>query len=84
VIAQFNLACNYRDGKGVAKDMTQAAYWYRKAAEQGDADAQNSLAIRYELGEGVPKDLDQALFWYRKAAAQGSPQATRSLERLKK
>jgi TPR repeat protein len=33
----------YSDGKGVAKDEVQAVTWFRKAAEQGDADAQASL-----------------------------------------
>ncbi len=27
----------YKNGKEVDKDFKQAVYWYRKAAEQGDA-----------------------------------------------
>ena len=34
----------YAHGQGVQQDYTQAAFWYRQAAEQGDADAQNSLS----------------------------------------
>ena len=45
--------------------------WYRTAAEQGYADAQNNLGVCYETGAGVPKDLVQAASWYRKAAEQG-------------
>jgi len=30
----------YRKGKGVPKNKAEAVKWYRKAAEQGDADAQ--------------------------------------------
>ena len=33
----------YGDGRGVAQDDAQAVAWYRKAAEQGDAAAQNNL-----------------------------------------
>ena len=48
---------------------------YRKAADQGDSDAQNNLGNMYYNGEGVPKDAVQAGSWYRKAAGQGHPLA---------
>ena len=35
--AQLILGIMYAKGEGVAKDNTQALYWYRKAAEQGSA-----------------------------------------------
>ncbi|MGA2086912.1 MAG: tetratricopeptide repeat protein [Terracidiphilus sp.] len=47
----------------------------RKAAEQGDANAQFNLGASYDLGQGVPQDFAQAAFWYRKAAEQGNPNA---------
>jgi acyl carrier protein len=50
---------------------TEAAKWYRKAAEQGDATAQCQLGSLYQEGMGVSKDYNEALKWYRKAAAQG-------------
>jgi TPR repeat protein len=34
----------YEGGRGVSKDVTQAIAWYRKAAEQGDAEAKENLA----------------------------------------
>ena len=34
----------------------EAAKWYRKAAEGGDAAAQNNLAILYDSGKGVAHD----------------------------
>ena len=37
---QGSLALDYDLGKGVPKDMTEAAKWYRKAAEQGVVFAQ--------------------------------------------
>ncbi|HCZ15682.1 MAG: Sel1 repeat protein [Candidatus Accumulibacter phosphatis] len=33
----------YQNGKGVAKSDAEAAAWYRKAAEQGDANAIRNL-----------------------------------------
>jgi TPR repeat protein len=40
----FYLAQTYRDGRGVSKDETEAAYWFTKAAKQGLAQARNELA----------------------------------------
>ena len=33
----------YENGEGVKQDDREAAKWYRKAAEQGNADAQKAL-----------------------------------------
>jgi TPR repeat protein len=49
-VAQNNLAGLYRDGQGVSKDYVQAASWYRKAAEQGVAEAQSNLGAAYRFG----------------------------------
>ena len=61
-------------------DAAEAMRWYRKAAEQGHADAQYQLGSHYELGIGVKKDLDAALKWYHKAAEQGHRLAQSSEE----
>ena len=45
--------------------------WYRLAAEQGDAQAQNNLGLMYDAGQGVPQVNAEALKWYRLAAEQG-------------
>ena len=37
--AQNHLGFMYYTGEGVAQDYQEAAKWFRKAAEQGDADA---------------------------------------------
>lgn len=73
--AQFALGNAYADGNGVSKNLTQAAVWYRKAAEQGNAKAQNSLGVLYCTGDGVEKDKKQAVQWYHKAAKQGNGSA---------
>jgi TPR repeat protein len=49
----------------------QAAAWFRKAAEQGDAGAQAQLGISYTLGQGVAQNDGQAFQWLSKAAEHG-------------
>jgi hypothetical protein len=61
----------YANGQGVCRDDIMAAAWYRLAADQGDASAQNNLGIMYANGQGVPQDDEQAVHWYRLAAEQG-------------
>jgi hypothetical protein len=45
---------------------------FGKAADRGDAFAQNALGVMYTNGLGVEKNYEQALAWYRKAADQGN------------
>ena len=66
-------------GSGVPQDYEKAAVWYRKAAEQGNADAQNSLGVCYAKGSGVPQDDFEAVRWYRKAAEQGNANAQNNM-----
>jgi TPR repeat protein len=40
VTAQIALADIYEEGRGVPQDLAQAVKWYRKAAEQGNPQAQ--------------------------------------------
>ena len=55
----------YENGQGVAQNYAEAVKWYRKAAEQGYAEAQFNLGVMYETGEGVAQDYAEALKWYR-------------------
>jgi TPR repeat protein len=41
--AQYCVGASYRDGKGVTQDYKEAAKWFRKAAEKGDASAKEAL-----------------------------------------
>ena len=61
----------YYGGNGKQTDYSEAVEWFRKAAEQGHAGAQNNLGVCYENGRGVLKDYSEAVKWYRKAAEQG-------------
>ena len=73
VFAQLDLASVYRFGRfGVTPNSTEAATWYRRAAEQGSAIGEVNLAGMYERGEGVTQSFGEAAKWYRRAGAQGS------------
>lgn len=72
----------YYFGYGVPKSLEKAAYWFKKAAEQGDAGAQYSLGACYYLGYGVPKSREKAVYWYKKAAEQGLQEAKDALRAL--
>jgi TPR repeat protein len=72
---ELELAAAYFAGRGVPKDLAQAAYWYRNAADQGNPAAQVYLGYLYSVGLGVPQDTAEAIRWYRRAASSNSPLA---------
>lgn len=72
---ELKMASAYLAGRGVAKDPVQAAYWFRKAADQGDPEAQNEMGYLYTWGIGVDKDAGQAFRWFARAAGGGWQQA---------
>ena len=43
--AQYNLGFMYQNGEGVPEYDAEAVKWFRLAADQGDARAQNTLGI---------------------------------------
>ncbi|MDL2272207.1 sel1 repeat family protein [Desulfovibrio sp. OttesenSCG-928-I05] len=81
-LSQLHLCRAYINGEGVAEDLSKAAQWCQKSAEQGNGFAQELLAFMYERGAGVEKDRSAAIRWYQKAAANGNEAAQKSLERL--
>lgn len=48
-----------------------AVKWYRRAAEQGNAEAQGNLGLMYLDGKGVLQDNIRAYIWLHTAASQG-------------
>jgi uncharacterized protein len=54
----------------VPQDYAEAAKWYRKAAEQGNASAQAALGGMYANGDGVPQDYVKAHKWFNLAASR--------------
>ena len=65
----------YDMGQGVRQDYAEAVKWYRLAADQGLADAQDNLGQTYDQGQGVQQDFIEAMKWLRKAADQGFDRA---------
>jgi TPR repeat protein len=65
----YFLGFSYISGKGVPQDYIQAGVWFRRAAFQGDADAQFSFRLLNAEGAGVPQSFAEAYFWLDVAAA---------------
>jgi hypothetical protein len=76
---ELQLAGDYIAGRGVPKDAERSAYWYRKAADQGDPAAQAELGYFYSSGIGVQADQAEAAKWYGRAMAGGSQTAKLNL-----
>ncbi|KAG0228765.1 hypothetical protein BGW42_002007, partial [Actinomortierella wolfii] len=62
-------------GEFTKKNVENSAWWYRKAAERGNATAQLILGELYENGQGVDANDREASTWYRKAAVHGVTKA---------
>src|SRR6516165_7258834 len=77
--AQYEIAVRFGEGRGVARDERQAAYWLDLAAKQGLAPAQFRLGGYHEKGIGVKKDFAAARDLYLAAAAKGNGKAMHNL-----
>jgi TPR repeat protein len=55
------------------RNYVQATEWFRKAAENGYAPAQQILAWMYFTGKGVRQDYEVAAHWLQLAAHSGDP-----------
>ena len=75
-----SVGCLYAFGRGVSKDEAEAVKWYRKAAEQGFADAQRNVGVMYAKGDGVVKDEVEAYKWMLLAGAQGEENAKKDIQ----
>eukprot|EP00747_Dinoflagellata_sp_TGD_P178644 gnl/TRDRNA2_/TRDRNA2_27956_c0_seq1.p2 gnl/TRDRNA2_/TRDRNA2_27956_c0~~gnl/TRDRNA2_/TRDRNA2_27956_c0_seq1.p2 ORF type:complete len:118 (+),score=38.52 gnl/TRDRNA2_/TRDRNA2_27956_c0_seq1:404-757(+) len=74
----------YEFGKGgVEVNYEEAAKWYRKAAEQGNAGGQRGLGYMYELGRGgLQQSMQEAVIWYGKAAEQDDEWANKRIDSM--
>ena len=59
------------EGKGVARDDSEAVRLIGLAANQGNGDAFASLGELYEKGAGVRQDYEEAFIWFELAASAG-------------
>lgn len=72
VVAQWRLGELLEAGRGVERNVLEAAGWYRKSAEAGNMHAQSALALLLEEGTGgVTVDDEEAARWHLAAAEQG-------------
>ncbi len=53
-------------------DAEKSTYYFKKAAEQGHAQAQFILGTKYAHGNGVLKDVTMSAFWNLRAAEGGT------------
>lgn len=65
---QMGVMCYY--GDGMPQDYEAAIEWWKKAAEQGNYDAQVSLVNAYRKGTGVEKNGRLANYWLEQAGSQ--------------
>lgn len=68
-----------RGAAGLAQSWSEAARWYRMAAENGDPLAAFNIARLLERGRGVDRDAAEAVRWYRTAAEAGLAKAMTNL-----
>ena len=76
---QIELAELFADKTFTLYDLEESLDWYRLAADQGNAVAQNRLGNCYYNGQGVDKSYTEAVKIYRLAADQGNAAAQSNL-----
>lgn len=67
----FHMGDLYSEGARLPQNDEKAMYWYTRAAEDGDDNAQLKLGLMYAEGARVPQNAEMAIKWFRKAAKQG-------------
>jgi uncharacterized protein len=72
VSAELELGFCYEYGSGVTADPVRAVQLFWKAAQAGDAGAQNEIGRAYRRGYGgIAANPAEAFKWFEKSAAQG-------------
>jgi len=79
VAAQNTVGLRYLNGDGVETDDVQAVAWFRRAAAQGNTNAQLNMGYVHVKGRGVSVDEAEALRWTRMAAEAGNEKAQYNL-----
>lgn len=82
--AMYQLGAAYAQGRGVQRNLTEAARWFHAAAKRGHAKAKTSIAYLYATGQGVRHDQRLAFIFLSEASAAGDPQATDMLFKLRR
>src|SRR5439155_6062069 len=82
VNALFTLGLIFHKHVQEGPQYTEAAQWYRQAAELGHAEAQFTLSGMYYYGRGVSQDYAESAQWARRAAEQRHAKAQGALGAL--
>jgi TPR repeat protein len=77
-----NLAAMLEQGRGTAKDLSQAKFWYERAAALEYPPALNELGRLYLVGIGVTKNYELARASFEQAANLGDANAMNNLGTL--
>lgn len=83
VDALFDLGYMYVNGIGVEQDVVKGISYYKKAALQGDGQAQTNIGLLYLEGEyGIEKNIAEAVKWLKGAQRTGNEEAVNYLNKL--
>jgi localization factor PodJL len=77
--AEYEIALRYAEGRGVPRNLSEAAVWFERAAKQHLIPALFRLGGLYEKGLGVTKSLQTARRLYSMAAEAGNAKAMHNL-----
>jgi len=80
--ARTRLAWMAEAGRGVERNLAEAARLFMASAEAGDAEAQYAVGVMYMTGRGQINDPVQGTMWLRRAAGQNHPAAIAALAAL--
>ena len=78
------MGINYEYGicQGIERDPWQSAFWFRKAAEQGDATAMAYYGVKCLSGDGTKRNYAEGCKFLQSAAEQGNGLAQTVLKEI--
>lgn len=79
--SQLLLGHAYIEGAWLKQDLSESAFWYKKAAEQKDGYGLYFYGKCLEMGWGCTQSLELAQDYYHQAAQLGNPLALKRLNR---
>src|ERR1700687_6296668 len=66
----------------ILQDKSEGAKWFRRAADQGNDEAQGQLSSIYFNGDGVPQNYVEALKWLTLQASRNKEREDESLREI--
>ena len=74
----------FYEGKAVPQDHKEALRLFRKAAEQGSAQAELMIGLIYAEGKAVAQDFSEVHRWIKRSVGHGNSEAKDILEWIEK